>query len=85
MRKYYDNDKYPSPSPKKTKAAPSFPSVEDSTKTQSVKAGEVNTDAQGNIVGKKAKVKLLMDRLKDFFGITTLNSGLYLSYGAFTP
>ena len=33
MRDYYDNDKYPSPSPKKTKASPSFPSVEDTTKT----------------------------------------------------
>lgn len=40
MRDYYDNDKYPSPSPKKTKASPSFPSVEDTTKTQSVQAGE---------------------------------------------
>jgi len=40
MRNYYDNDKYPSPSPKKTKASPSFPSVEDTTKTKSVKAGE---------------------------------------------
>ena len=33
MRDYYDSDKYPSPSPKKTKASPSFPSVEDTTKT----------------------------------------------------
>ena len=64
MSKYYDNDKYPFPSPKKTKAAPSFPSVEDSTKTQSVKAGEVNTDAQGNIVGKKAKVKAAYGQTK---------------------
>ena len=39
MRNYYDNDKYPSPSPKKTKASPSFPSVEDTTKTKSVEAG----------------------------------------------
>jgi|TARA_R110002072_G_scaffold50433_1_gene135866 hypothetical protein len=40
MRDYYDSDKYPSPSQKKTKASPSFPSVEDTTKTQSVQAGE---------------------------------------------
>ncbi len=39
MQDYYDNDKYPSPSPKKTKAAPSFPSVKDTTKTKSVEAG----------------------------------------------
>ena len=40
MRDYYGNDKYPSPSPKKTKAAASFPTMKDDTKTQSVKAGE---------------------------------------------
>tara|TARA_R110000744_G_scaffold130611_2_gene238286 strand:+ start:643 stop:849 length:207 start_codon:yes stop_codon:yes gene_type:complete len=40
MREFYDSmKKYPSPSPKKAKAEPSFPSVEDKTRTQSVKAG----------------------------------------------
>jgi hypothetical protein len=58
MRKYYDNDKYPSPSPKKTKPAPSFPSVEDSTKTQSVKAGECLETPE------KAKVKAAYGQTK---------------------
>jgi len=29
----------------------------DNTKMQSVTAGEVNTDAKGNVVGKESKVK----------------------------
>ena len=51
MRDYYGNDKYPSPSPKKTTAAPSFPSVEDDTKTKSVEAGYCLDEPE------KAKVK----------------------------
>ncbi len=51
MRDYYGNDKYPSPSPKKTKTAPSFPSVEDDTKTKSVEAGYCLDEPE------KAKVK----------------------------
>ena len=51
MREYYDNDKYPSPSPKKTKAEPSFPSVEETTKTESVEAGYCLDEPE------KAKVK----------------------------
>jgi|TARA_R110002020_G_scaffold120813_1_gene275122 hypothetical protein len=51
MREYYDNDKYPSPSPKKTKAEPSFPSTEDTTKTKSVEAGYCLDEPE------KAKVK----------------------------
>jgi|TARA_R100000365_G_C2719656_1_gene52570 hypothetical protein len=40
MREYYDKlKKYPSPSPKKAKADPSFPSVKDTTKTKSIEAG----------------------------------------------
>ena len=51
MRDYYDSDKYPSPSPKKAKAAPSFPSVKDDTKTKSVEAGACLDEPE------KAKVK----------------------------
>jgi|TARA_R100001530_G_scaffold55011_1_gene40452 hypothetical protein len=39
MREYYNNKEYPSPSPKKAKADPSFPSVKDTTKTKTVEAG----------------------------------------------
>ena len=60
MREYYDDKmkKYPSPSPKKSKAAPSFPSVEDSTKTESVKAGECLETPE------KAKVKAAYGQTK---------------------
>jgi|TARA_R100000030_G_scaffold100410_1_gene93365 hypothetical protein len=58
MRDYYDNDKYPSPSPKKTKPAPSFPSVEDTTKIQSVEAGECLDEPE------KAKVKAAYGQTK---------------------
>ena len=68
MRDYYDKDKYPSPSPKKTKAAPSFPSVKDDTKTKSVEAGYCLDKPE------KAKVKRHMDKLKDFFGIDLLSN-----------
>ena len=39
MREYYNNKEYPSPSPKKAKADPSFSSVKDTTKTKTVEAG----------------------------------------------
>ena len=58
MRDYYGNDKYPSPSPKKTKAAPSFPSVEDDTKTKSVEAGYCLDEPE------KAKVKAAYGQTK---------------------
>ena len=52
MREYYDNmKKYPSPSKVKNRAAPSEPSIEDTTKTQSVDAGECLDTPE------KAKVK----------------------------
>jgi|TARA_R100001463_G_scaffold13880_1_gene37026 hypothetical protein len=59
MREYYDKmKKYGSPSPKKTKAAPSFPSVEDNTKTQSVEAGYCLDEPE------KAKVKAAYGQTK---------------------
>ena len=58
MRDYYGNDKYPSPSPKKAKAAPSFPSVEDSTKIESVEAGYCLDEPE------KAKVKAAYGQTK---------------------
>ena len=58
MRDYYGNDKYPSPSHKKTKAAPSFPTMKDDTKTQSVKAGECLDKPE------KAKVKAAYGQTK---------------------
>ena len=59
MRDYYGNDKYPSPSPKKTKATPSFPSVEDDTKTKSVEAGYCLDEPE------KAKVKAAYGQTKE--------------------
>tara|TARA_R100001369_G_scaffold10845_1_gene24132 strand:- start:2061 stop:2270 length:210 start_codon:yes stop_codon:yes gene_type:complete len=42
MREYYDNrhGDYPSPSKKATRSAPSDSAMQDSTRTESVKAGE---------------------------------------------
>tara|TARA_R100000541_G_scaffold39540_1_gene47304 strand:- start:575 stop:784 length:210 start_codon:yes stop_codon:yes gene_type:complete len=42
MREYYDDKmkKYPSPSKKANRAAPSEPKMVDNTRTESVKAGE---------------------------------------------
>ena len=52
MRDYFDKmKKYPSPSKQVNKPDPSEPKMVDSTKTQSVTAGDVNTDAQGKVVG----------------------------------
>ena len=51
------NKDYPSPSKKVNRPAPSEPVMVDNTKMQSVTAGEVNTDAKGNVVGKESKVK----------------------------
>jgi hypothetical protein len=51
------NRDYPSPSKKVNRAAPSEPTIVDNTKTQTVTAGEVNTDSKGNVVGKESKVK----------------------------
>jgi|TARA_R110000796_G_scaffold163749_3_gene280726 hypothetical protein len=56
MRRYFDNDDYPSPSSKSYKAEPSEPSVQDDTRTQDVKAGELITK-DDKVVGEKAKMK----------------------------
>tara|TARA_R110001583_G_scaffold27640_2_gene98531 strand:- start:16 stop:243 length:228 start_codon:yes stop_codon:yes gene_type:complete len=66
MREYYDDKMkaYPSPSKKGNRAEPSEPSIVDNTRTQSVTAGEVNTDAKGNIVGKESKVKAAYGQTK---------------------
>ena len=56
--------KYPSPSKQVNKPDPSEPKMVDSTKTQSVTAGEVNTDAQGKVVGKESKVKAAYGQTK---------------------
>ena len=58
------NRNYPAPSKKASKPAPSVPAREDTTKTEVVKAGEVNTDAKGNVVGKESKVKAAYGQTK---------------------
>ena len=58
------NRDYPAPSKKASKPAPSVHTVEDTTKTEVVKAGEVNTDAKGNVVGKESKVKAAYGQTK---------------------
>lgn len=58
------NRDYPAPSKKASKPAPSVPAMEDTTKTEVVKAGEVNTDAKGNVVGKESKVKAAYGQTK---------------------
>ena len=62
MREFYDSmKKYPSPSPKKAKAAPSFPSVEDKTRTQSVKAGAcLDTPEKAKVRGANGQTKGLL-------------------------
>jgi len=65
MRDSSDNmKKYPSPSKQVNRPDPSEPKMVDNTKTQSVTAGEVNTDAQGNVVGKESKVKAAYGQTK---------------------
>ena len=66
MREYYDDKMkaYPSPSKKANRPAPSEPAMVDSTKTKSVTAGEVNTDAKGKVVGKGSKVKAAYGQTK---------------------
>ena len=66
MREYYDDKMkaYPSPSKKTNKAAPSEPAMKDNTRIQSVKEGEVNTDAKGKVVGKESKVKAAYGQTK---------------------
>lgn len=58
------NKEYPAPSAQAKKSTFSEPSVEDTTKTQEVKAGEVNRDAQGNVVGKPSKQKAAYGQTK---------------------
>jgi|TARA_R110002073_G_scaffold1165_5_gene8480 hypothetical protein len=58
------NKDYPSPSKKVNRSAPSEPKMVDNTKTQTVAAGEVNTDAKGNVVGKESKVKAAYGQTK---------------------
>lgn len=58
------NRDYPSPSKKANRPAPSEPKMVDNTKTQTVTAGEVNTDAKGNVVGKESKVKAAYGQTK---------------------
>ena len=58
------NRDYPSPSKKVNRAAPSEPAMVDTTKTQPVTAGEVNTDANGKVVGKESKVKAAYGQTK---------------------
>ena len=58
------NRDYPAPSKKASKPAPSVPAMEDTTKTEVVKAGEVNTDAKGNVVGIESKVKAAYGQTK---------------------
>ena len=58
------NKDYPSPSKKVNRAAPSEPVMVDSTRTESVKEGEVNTDAKGKVVGKESKVKAAYGQTK---------------------
>mgnify|MGYP001178416518 FL=1 len=58
------NKDYPAPSKKASKPAPSVPAMEDTTKTEVVKAGEVNTDAKGNVVGKESKMKAAYGQTK---------------------
>ena len=59
MSKYYDNDKYPSPSKQTNRPDPKVPtpSGKGFAQTKTVKAGECITDSEGNVVGEKAKVK----------------------------
>ena len=65
MRDYFDGmKKYPSPSKKVNRPAPSEPAMVDNTRTQSVTAGEVNTDEKGNVVGQEAKVKAAYGQTK---------------------
>ena len=58
------NKDYPAPSKKASKPAPSVPAMEYTTKTEVIKAGEVNTDAKGNVVGKESKVKAAYGQTK---------------------
>tara|TARA_R110002020_G_scaffold34060_2_gene103291 strand:- start:4193 stop:4405 length:213 start_codon:yes stop_codon:yes gene_type:complete len=53
----FKNKDYPSPSKVSNRAEPSMPKITDTTKTVSVKEGEVITDAKGKVVGKESKVK----------------------------
>ena len=65
MRDYFDGmKKYPSPSKKVNRPEPSEPAMVDSTRTQSVKEGEVNMDAKGKVVGKESKVKAAYGQTK---------------------
>ena len=58
MHDYYEaQKKYPSPSKQVNRSDPSVPSMKDDTKSKVVKAGEVNTDSKGKVVGKESKIK----------------------------
>ncbi len=55
---------YPSPKSQGTKQKMSVPSMEDTTKSEVVKAGELNMDSDGKVVGKESKVKAAYGQTK---------------------
>lgn len=58
------NKDYPAPSTQAKKSTFSEPSIEDTTKTQEVKAGEVIKDEKGKVVGKPSKQKAAYGQTK---------------------
>ncbi len=55
---------YPTPKSQGTKQKMSVPSMEDTTKSEVVKAGELNMDSDGKVVGKESKVKAAYGQTK---------------------
>jgi hypothetical protein len=66
MNNYYDNDKYPSPSKQTNRSDPKVPtpSGKGFAQAKTVKAGEVITNSEGDVVGEKAKVKAAYGQTK---------------------
>ena len=66
MSKYYDNDKYPSPSKQTNRPDPKVPtpSGKGFAQAKTVKAGEVITNSEGDFVGEKEKVKAAYGQTK---------------------
>jgi|TARA_R100001460_G_scaffold5520_1_gene15315 hypothetical protein len=60
----YNKASYPSPKSQGTKQKLSVPSMEDTTKSEVVKAGELNMDSNDKVVGKESKVKAAYGQTK---------------------
>ncbi len=60
----YNKGDYPSPKSQGAKQKMSVPSMEDTTKSEVVKAGELNTDSDGKVIGKESKVKAAYGQTK---------------------